>query len=212
MEVAGIEPDMLPVLTLLEISNDGSHGFQGAKKYRLDTRKGAVKSDDVLHFLDDYEQKKLKPYLRSEPEPVVGDETGPVHVIVGSTFSGIVHDETVDVLVDFYAPWCGHCRKLEPTYKELAKRLRHVRTLKIAKLDATRNEVEGMMIQSYPSIFLFPAKGNRKVEYEGRRGLEDFVAFLHRHATIPFDDKPPKEEVKTHSAESVLLDENEEDL
>merc|ERR1711941_168137 len=81
--------------------------------------------------------------LKSEPEPTAEDQAGPVGVLVGSTFSATAHDNEKDVLVNFYAPWCGHCRKFEPLYKELAKKLKHVKSLKIMKLDATRNEVEG---------------------------------------------------------------------
>jgi len=40
--------------------------------------------------------------------------------LVGKTFDNIVFDESHDVLVEFYAPWCGHCKSLAPKYEELA--------------------------------------------------------------------------------------------
>lgn len=39
-----------------------------------------------------------------------------------------------------YAPWCGHCQALEPTYNKLAKHLRGIDSLVIAKMDGTTNE------------------------------------------------------------------------
>merc|ERR1712025_210614 len=66
-----------------------------------------------------------------------------------------------DVLVNFFAPWCGHCKKFEPNYKSLAKKLKHVPTLKIMKIDATRNEVENIQIMAFPTILLFPAGGDK---------------------------------------------------
>ena len=43
-----------------------------------------------------------------------------VKVVVASTFNDIVNDPTKDVLIEFYAPWCGHCKSLAPKYEELA--------------------------------------------------------------------------------------------
>ena len=40
-------------------------------------------------------------------------------VVVGKNFDEIVNDNTKDVLIEFYAPWCGHCKQLEPKYNEL---------------------------------------------------------------------------------------------
>ena len=44
-------------------------------------------------------------------------------VVVGKTFNEIVNDPTKDVLIEFYAPWCGHCKNLEPIYNELGEKV-----------------------------------------------------------------------------------------
>lgn len=43
-------------------------------------------------------------------------------------------------VIQIYAPWCGHCQALEPTYNKLAKHLRDIESLVIAKMDGTTNE------------------------------------------------------------------------
>lgn len=52
-------------------------------------------------------------WMKSEPVPE--DNNGPVTVLVGKNFEEIVNQQK-DVLVEFYAPWCGHCQKLAPIW------------------------------------------------------------------------------------------------
>lgn len=47
-----------------------------------------------------------------------------------------------DVLIEFYAPWCGHCKSLAPKYDALAEKLAGVPSVMIAKMDATENEID----------------------------------------------------------------------
>ena len=42
---------------------------------------------------------------------------------MGRNFEEIVNDETKDVLIEFYAPWCGHCKSLAPKYEELGEKV-----------------------------------------------------------------------------------------
>lgn len=42
---------------------------------------------------------------------------------MGKNFGEIVNDEEKDVLIEFYAPWCGHCKTLAPKYEELASKV-----------------------------------------------------------------------------------------
>ncbi|XP_078539409.1 protein disulfide-isomerase A3 [Lissotriton helveticus] len=147
-------------------------------------------------FLQDYFDGNLKRYLKSEPIPESND--GPVKVVVAENFDDIVNDDSKDVLIEFYAPWCGHCKNLEPKYKELGEKLSADPNIVIAKMDATANDVPSPYeVRGFPTIFFSPAgqKQNPK-KYEGGREISDFISYLTKEATNPpnikEDDKPKK--------------------
>lgn len=93
-------------------------------------------------FARDYLAGDLKPSLSSQAPPA-DDVTipGRVRTLVGTTFAAVALDPHADVLVNFHAPWCAHCKTLEPVYEELAARLAAVPSVVVAKMDGTANEV-----------------------------------------------------------------------
>ncbi|KAJ8273537.1 hypothetical protein GJAV_G00102730 [Gymnothorax javanicus] len=133
-------------------------------------------------FLEDYFAGRLKRFLKSEPVPE--SNSGPVKVVVAESFEEIVNDPEKDVLIEFYAPWCGHCKNLEPKYTELGEKLAGDPNIVIAKMDATANDVpNGYEVQGFPTIYFAPAgKKDSPKRYEGAREVKDFVDFLKKEA------------------------------
>jgi len=83
---------------------------------------------------------------------------------------------TGDWFVKFYAPWCGHCKKLAPVWDDLAREL-HKR-VNVAKVDVTQNGALGrrFAIKGYPTLILFH-KGKMFEYSSGNRTLESLVEF-----------------------------------
>uniref|UniRef100_A0A8C4UUR6 Protein disulfide-isomerase n=2 Tax=Falco TaxID=8952 RepID=A0A8C4UUR6_FALTI len=151
-------------------------------------------------FLQDYFDGNLKKYLKSEPVPESND--GPVKVVVAENFDEIVNAEDKDVLIEFYAPWCGHCKNLEPKYKELGEKLSKDPNIIIAKMDATANDVPSPYeVRGFPTIYFAPAgKKQSPKKYEGGREVSDFISYLKREATntpvLQEEDKTKKSKKK----------------
>jgi protein disulfide isomerase family A protein 3 len=154
------------------------------KKYRCEDKFSA---DSVLKFFNDFDAKTLRAYVRSEKIPTSND--GPVKTVVGLTFDEIVNDAEKDVLIEFYAPWCGHCKSLAPKYEELGKKLKSVPTVTIAKLDATANDFDRSRfeVSGYPTIYFVPAQANAKpLKYEGDREVDAMYKFVKKNAKKSF--------------------------
>ncbi|XP_053678795.1 thioredoxin domain-containing protein 5 homolog [Anopheles nili] len=87
-------------------------------------------------------------------------------------------------VVKFYAPWCGHCMRLAPTWEQLAEKLASRGDVTIAKVDCTvdtNKELCGEQeISGYPTVFLY-RNGEKITEYYGRRSLEDLHEFVMQH-------------------------------
>lgn len=158
-------------------------------------------------FLQDYFDGKLKRYLKSEPIPETND--GPVKVVVAENFDAIVNDDSKDALVEFYAPWCGHCKSLEPKFNELGEKLANDPNIVIAKMDATANDVPSPYeVSGFPTIFFVPAGSKMSPKkYEGGREVSDFLSYLKREATNPLvmQEEPKKKKKKKDDDDKIEL-------
>jgi len=158
------------------------------QKFRMDPK--TTFSMEVLEkFVQDYLDGKLEPYLKSEDVPA--DNSGPVKVVVAKNFDEIVNDPERDVLIEFYAPWCGHCKNLEPKYVELGEKLEGEDSVVIAKMDATANDVpQPYQVRGFPTIYWAPkGKKSNPKKYEGGREVKDFLAFIKKEASTKLKDE-----------------------
>lgn len=79
------------------------------------------------------------------------------------------------VLVEFYAPWCGHCKSLAPEYEKAASLLKGV--VKVVAVDATAHQsvAQKYQIQGFPTIKVFGADKKNPVDYQGQRTSDELV-------------------------------------
>ncbi len=82
--------------------------------------------------------------------------------VTDATFKQEVIDNTLPVLVDFWAPWCGPCRMVAPVVDEIAGQ--YEGKLKVVKVNTDENPQIASQygIRSIPTLMIF--KGGQKVD------------------------------------------------
>ncbi|XP_024995398.1 protein disulfide isomerase-like 1-4 [Cynara cardunculus var. scolymus] len=180
----------------------GYTGNDDAKKFVFD---GDLTVENLKAFGEKFLDDKLKAFYKSDPIPEHND--GDVKIVVGNNFDDMVLDESKDVLLEIYAPWCGHCQALEPTYSKLAKHLRDIDSLVIAKMDGSTNEHPKAKADGYPTLLFYPAgnKSSDPISVDVDRTVVAFYKFLKKHASIPFKlQKPTYTDAKQSSKDSNI--------
>ena len=133
---------------------------------------------------------------------------GEVAVLNSKTFKSTVAPAEQVTFVKFYAPWCGHCKKMAPAWVELAKDLADDDSVVIAEVDCT---VESSLcgengVKGYPTLKSF--KGGNEIEkYAGGRDLASFKAAINKYkgGAAPAAEKKA-EPVKAEAGEGNVIE------
>ncbi|MCO5548524.1 hypothetical protein L7F22_062724 [Adiantum nelumboides] len=187
IEYFGVKEEKLPVFFIR--SSDEK------KKYVLDQADAA----SMAAWLQGYFRGEVAEYLKSEPVPEQNE--GPVKVVVRDTMEAMVLQSEKNVLLELYAPWCGHCKTLAPILEELAAEMQVTHPdVVIAKLDATANDVgdERFQAQGYPTMYLRVAASGDVIKFQAgqptKEAILDFInANLDLEAISPLVE--PKDEL-----------------
>lgn len=184
-EYFGVSKEDMPAIRLVDMRESGM------KKYIYD--KPITDEASINAFCEDFAHKNLTPVLKSEDEPQ--DQEGVLKTIVSKSWTREVMESENDILVKFYAPWCGHCKELAPKYEALATKLKPVaEKLTIAQINYEANEVTDVEVDGFPTLRLYPG-GDKHTpkEYTGERSAEAIEAWLQKEVThkwVTEEEKP----------------------
>jgi len=136
---------------------------------------GGRSIEDLVNYIN--EQAGTRARVKKAPSNVVD--------LTAQNFDSIVLNTKKHVLVEFYAPWCGHCKTLAPEYEKLANIFAADADVVIAKIDADNHkEVAGRFdVSGFPTLKWF-GKDNKQdpTPYESGRDIPSFVEFINNKA------------------------------
>lgn len=124
------------------------------------------------------------------PDDIVDDKKD--NELDGSTvlqYSGLNFVKGIEkdlTFIKFFAPWCGHCKRLAPTWDQLAAKFIARADVKIAKVDCTLADNKELCseqdVDGFPTMFIYK-NGEKIAEYNGSRSLEDLYDFVMKYSS-----------------------------
>ena len=126
-------------------------------------------------------------------QPVKHERLERVQEVVGSTFvSTVLANQTADIVVMYYAPYCKYCAKFINDYRLMAKNFHTIRSLKFLKMDDTQNEVDFQYytaipeVSGYPTFYMFAGTERKPIKYTGKLKYDDLDSWLQESVATPF--------------------------
>ncbi|POV98379.1 hypothetical protein PSHT_14058 [Puccinia striiformis] len=154
-------------------------------KFPLEPKK-EVNKHNIAEFIKLFRAGKVTKSVKSQPIPTKQDDGS--YVLVANAFEDVVYanNNHQDVFLEFYAPWCGHCKLLKPIWDNLARSFKDSKDkVLIAKFDATENDIPstaGIQVQGYPTLKFKPAGSREFIDYDDERELDAMIAFVEKNS------------------------------
>jgi len=158
--------------------------FRNGKK--VEDYRGARTLSELKVFVESMKEEKGKDKAETADKVPEAPPKSDVKFLDIDSFEGEIGSGVT--FVKFFAPWCGHCKRLAPTWDELAGKFSSADDVTVAKVDCTSddNKNKGLCseqgVNGFPTLHIY--KDGKKVEeFSGKRTIEGLEAFVEKHRT-----------------------------
>jgi len=155
-------PAPAPTSTL--VSDAAAAQKPAAEEAKVQTGVKPLKATEVV-------KKTTKPSVAQNP-------LGKSRAFTAETFQSQVTMTQDAWFVKFYAPWCAHCQAMAPNWIQLSKEMKGRLNVGEVNCEVEKRLCKDVRVRGYPTILFF--RGGERVEYDGLRGLGDFVTYANK--------------------------------
>eukprot|EP00828_Plagiopyla_frontata_P043779 TRINITY_DN695_c0_g1_i6.p1 TRINITY_DN695_c0_g1~~TRINITY_DN695_c0_g1_i6.p1 ORF type:complete len:185 (-),score=47.22 TRINITY_DN695_c0_g1_i6:69-623(-) len=153
-------------------------------------------------------------HVHEEPTLSEVEKDGDLWILTDDNFDQLVMKSEKPFFIKFFAPWCGHCKRMHPDWVNLASEVKDIVT--IAQVDCTvhKNICSKFGVRGYPTLKFLP-EGEKAVEkaidYRQARTVDAWKAFIMEN--IKVEEEVKEEEVKEEEVkEEEVKEEEKQDL
>ncbi|KAJ1503569.1 protein disulfide-isomerase precursor [Coelomomyces lativittatus] len=173
------------------------------EKWAMDQSPGSMTDAKITQFVNQVAEGVLSPSIRSQT--LTETKKDHLYQTTAKSFDEDVINNDQDVLVEFYAPWCQHCKRLEPILQSLGKAVNN-KHVKVVQFDGSQNDVPRSAhaeVQGFPTLKLYRANNKKEpLGYEGERTEQAMLTFLQanaHHKDVLADIKISSESTDDHA-------------
>ena len=212
--------DEIKALGLEDSGNDVNIGVYTEKQKFRGNEDAEFSSEYLATYVEHLRTGRIAPYMKSLPVPK--NQESIVKKVVADNYDVEMHKVKKDVVLYFYAPWCGHCKEFDATFKKVAKKMSKTNeNIVFGSMDGTSNDIPYMFpkLAGYPSVFFLSAYEKfDPIQYQGDRSYKSVKDWINRHSSIFLTEEErtgqaaeDDEEIASFTDEDFDMDDDDED-
>merc|ERR1711963_118513 len=183
--------DEIKALGLEDSGNDVNIGVYTEKQKFRGNEDAEFSSEYLATYVEHLRTGRIAPYMKSLPVPK--NQESIVKKVVADNYDVEMHKVKKDAVLYFYAPWCGHCKEFDATFKKVAKKMTKTNeNIVFGSMDGTSNDIPYMFppLKGYPSVFFLSAYEKfDPIQYQGDRSYKSVKDWINRHSSIFLTDE-----------------------